>query len=168
MAEPALCAAAAVAGLNKMDASAAKPAAGGEGEGDTPRLQLDDFSGTLAHLLSLARAHAIDLARLSLADCIQQVAAALEQNGPTLCLAQRADWLVMAAWLVLLWSRLLLPEASPTEGVGETSVLNRDGTGWDIGGAVRFLLSDQARYIAGHVLVVDGGVTLVGPSRAPQ
>ena len=103
-----------------MDASAATPAAGREGEGDTPRLELDDFSGTLALLLSLARAHAIDLARLSLADCIQQVAAALEQNGPTLCLAQRADWLVMAAWLVLLWSRLLLPETSPTEGVGET------------------------------------------------
>lgn len=48
------------------------------------------------------------------------------------------------------------------------SVLNREGTGWDIGSAVRFLLSDQARYITGHVLVVDGGATLVGPSRASQ
>ena len=27
---------------------------------------------------------------------------------------------------------------------------------------------DQARYITGHVLVVDGGATLVGPSRASQ
>src|SRR3954454_24571512 len=48
------------------------------------------------------------------------------------------------------------------------SVLVREGTGWDIGSAVRFLLSDQARYITGHTLVVDGGATLVGPSRASQ
>ena len=48
------------------------------------------------------------------------------------------------------------------------SVLKREGTGWDIGNAVRFLLSDQARYITGHVLVVDGGATLVGPNRASQ
>src|SRR6478672_4453053 len=48
------------------------------------------------------------------------------------------------------------------------SVLKREGTGWDIGGAVRFLLSEQARYITGQVLVVDGGATLVGPSRASQ
>jgi NAD(P)-dependent dehydrogenase (short-subunit alcohol dehydrogenase family) len=46
------------------------------------------------------------------------------------------------------------------------SVLKREGTGWDIGAAIRFLLSDQARYITGHTLVVDGGATVVGPSRA--
>jgi NAD(P)-dependent dehydrogenase (short-subunit alcohol dehydrogenase family) len=45
------------------------------------------------------------------------------------------------------------------------SVLGREGTGWDIGLAVRFLLSDQARYITGHTLVVDGGASLVGPAR---
>jgi NAD(P)-dependent dehydrogenase (short-subunit alcohol dehydrogenase family) len=48
----------------------------------------------------------------------------------------------------------------------QASVLKREGTGWDIGGAVRFLLSDQARYITGQTLVVDGGATLVGPNRA--
>ena len=36
----------------------------------------------------------------------------------------------------------------------QASVLKREGTGWDIGSAVRFLLSDQARYITGQVLVV--------------
>ena len=57
-----------------------------------------------------------------------------------------------------------------TEQARETrrkaSVLGREGTGWDIGAAVRFLLSDQARYITGQILGVDGGATLVGPSRA--
>jgi NAD(P)-dependent dehydrogenase (short-subunit alcohol dehydrogenase family) len=48
------------------------------------------------------------------------------------------------------------------------SVLGREGTGWDIGQAVRFLLSGHARYITGHVLVVDGGATLVGPARESQ
>src|ERR1700760_1572051 len=48
------------------------------------------------------------------------------------------------------------------------SVLGLEGTGWDIGAAVRFLLSDQARFITGQVLGVDGGATLVGPSRASQ
>lgn len=46
------------------------------------------------------------------------------------------------------------------------SVLGLEGTGWDIGAAVRFLLSDQARFITGQILGVDGGATLVGPSRA--
>jgi NAD(P)-dependent dehydrogenase (short-subunit alcohol dehydrogenase family) len=45
------------------------------------------------------------------------------------------------------------------------SVLNTEGNGWDVGHAVKFLLSDYARYITGQVLVVDGGVTLQGPER---
>ncbi len=47
----------------------------------------------------------------------------------------------------------------------KASVLGLEGTGWDIGHAVRFLLSDLARYVTGHVLVVDGGATLRGPER---
>ncbi len=50
----------------------------------------------------------------------------------------------------------------------KASVLGREGNGWDIGAAVRFLLSEQARFITGQVLGVDGGATLVGPSRASQ
>jgi NAD(P)-dependent dehydrogenase (short-subunit alcohol dehydrogenase family) len=45
------------------------------------------------------------------------------------------------------------------------SALQREGTGWDIGHAVRFLLSDHAKYITGQVLVVDGGTTLSAPER---
>ena len=48
----------------------------------------------------------------------------------------------------------------------QASVLGLEGTGWDIGATVRFLLSAQARYITGQTLVVDGGATLVGPKRA--
>jgi NAD(P)-dependent dehydrogenase (short-subunit alcohol dehydrogenase family) len=47
------------------------------------------------------------------------------------------------------------------------SVLDVEGSGWDVGHAVRFLASARARYITGHVLVVDGGVTLRGPERDP-
>jgi enoyl-[acyl-carrier-protein] reductase (NADH) len=47
-------------------------------------------------------------------------------------------------------------------------VLKQEGTGWDIGHAVRFLLSDYARYITGHTLVVDGGTTLTAPERDSQ
>src|SRR5262249_30909604 len=46
------------------------------------------------------------------------------------------------------------------------SALKIGGTGWDIAHAVRYLLSDSARYITGHVLVVDGGAPLSGPERA--
>jgi NAD(P)-dependent dehydrogenase (short-subunit alcohol dehydrogenase family) len=45
------------------------------------------------------------------------------------------------------------------------SVLGMEGLGWDIGMAVRFLLSGHARFITGQTLVVDGGVTLQAPAR---
>jgi len=48
----------------------------------------------------------------------------------------------------------------------QASVLGIEGTGWDVGYAVRFLLSAHARFITGHTLVVDGGTTLVGRPRA--
>jgi NAD(P)-dependent dehydrogenase (short-subunit alcohol dehydrogenase family) len=59
-----------------------------------------------------------------------------------------------------------------SEGARESrrraSALAIEGTGWDIGRAVRFLLSDEARYITGQVLVVDGGVTLQAPARESE
>lgn len=51
------------------------------------------------------------------------------------------------------------------EARAKASALKIEGTGWDIGHAVVFLVSDHARYITGQTLVVDGGVTLLSPER---
>jgi NAD(P)-dependent dehydrogenase (short-subunit alcohol dehydrogenase family) len=45
------------------------------------------------------------------------------------------------------------------------SPLDIEGTGWDVGYAALFLVSDEARYITGVVLPVDGGVSITGPGR---
>lgn len=55
--------------------------------------------------------------------------------------------------------------AEARESRRKASVLGIEGTGWDIGNAVRFLMSEHARYITGQVLVVDGGTTLQAPER---
>ena len=80
----------------------------GESDG-TPRLAVDGFDGPLAWLLTLARTQQIDLAKLSLSALLAQLSAALRQAPATMPLGQKADWLVMAAWLLQLRSRLLLP-----------------------------------------------------------
>ena len=56
--------------------------------------------------------------------------------------------------------------AAARERRRRASALGVEGTGWDVGRAVRFLLSAEARYITGHTLVVDGGATLLGRARA--
>jgi segregation and condensation protein A len=77
-----------------------------EGTG-APLLNLDGFHGPLDQLLTLARAAKIDLAALSLTALVEQLAAALRQA--TVPLGQKGDWVVMAAWLLQLRTRLLLP-----------------------------------------------------------
>jgi segregation and condensation protein A len=80
-----------------------------DGEGGTPFLTLAGFSGPLDHLLTLARAQRIDLSALSLSALLDQLNAALQQAPAVVPLGQKGDWVVMAAWLVQLRTRLLLP-----------------------------------------------------------
>jgi NAD(P)-dependent dehydrogenase (short-subunit alcohol dehydrogenase family) len=63
----------------------------------------------------------------------------------------------------MVYARGMTPQAR--EMRKNASTLKMEGTGWDIGSAVRFLLSEQARYITGQVLVVDGGTSLTAPER---
>ncbi len=44
-----------------------------------------------------------------------------------------------------------------------SNLLGTDGTGWDVGWAAAFLASDEARWITGVTLPVDGGVMAVTP-----
>jgi segregation and condensation protein A len=84
-----------------------------DGEGGSPLLTLHGFTGPLDHLLILARAQKIALADISLTALLDQLTAALRAAPATIPLGQRADWLVMAAWLVQLRTRLLLPADAP-------------------------------------------------------
>jgi segregation and condensation protein A len=92
---------------------APEPGFGEDGEGDTPHLELDGFSGPLDLLLALSRTRQIDLAGLPLKGLVDQLATALQQTGPSL--GERGAWLVMACWLLLLRSRLLLPADATTQ-----------------------------------------------------
>jgi NAD(P)-dependent dehydrogenase (short-subunit alcohol dehydrogenase family) len=47
----------------------------------------------------------------------------------------------------------------------QASPLGIEGTGWDIAYAALYLVSDEARYVTGVVLPVDGGVTIASPAR---
>ena len=85
----------------------------GIGEGETPSLKLDGFSGSLDQLLAQARGHTIDLSRLPFGALVDQLAAAVRQAPAALPLSQKADWVVMAAWLVQLRARLLPPADAP-------------------------------------------------------
>jgi NAD(P)-dependent dehydrogenase (short-subunit alcohol dehydrogenase family) len=63
----------------------------------------------------------------------------------------------------MVYGRGMTPEARERRRMA--SILRIEGTGWDVGNAVCFLASQRARFITGQVLVVDGGVTLMGPER---
>lgn len=77
-------------------------------------IDLDGFEGPLDILLELARDQKVDLIHLSILELadqyLQWVAEARRRN-----LELAADYLVMAAWLAYLKSRLLIPDTSSEE-----------------------------------------------------
>src|SRR5689334_6665637 len=72
-------------------------------------IHLDGFDGPLDLLLDLARAQKVDLARISILGLVEQYLAVIE-GARQVRLELAADWLVMAAWLTWLKSRLLVPD----------------------------------------------------------
>ncbi len=99
------------------------------GEGDSwdvpPRdrsetliVDVEGFEGPLDLLLALARTQKVDLTRISILALVEQYLDYVEE-ARRLRLELAADYLVMAAWLAYLKSRLLLPKQEEDEPSGE-------------------------------------------------
>jgi segregation and condensation protein A len=78
-------------------------------EGEAFLVDVDGFEGPLDLLLELARRQKVDLSRISILALAEQYLAFIEA-ARRVRLELAADYLVMAAWLAFLKSRLLLPE----------------------------------------------------------
>src|SRR5205823_7283575 len=78
-------------------------------------VDVEGFEGPLDLLLALARQQKVDLAKISVLALADQYLAFIEA-ARKFRLELAADYLVMAAWLAYLKSRLLLPETAPTDG----------------------------------------------------
>ena len=76
-------------------------------------LALDGFEGPIDLLLSLARDQKVDLHKLAILPLAEQYLVYIAE-ARRLRLEVAADYLVMAAWLAFLKSRLLLPEPEQT------------------------------------------------------
>ena len=82
-------------------------------------VDVDGFEGPLDVLLALGRSQKVDLRKISILRLTEQYLAFIEQ-ARVLRIELAADYLVMAAWLAYLKSRLLLPvETADDEPTGE-------------------------------------------------
>ena len=78
-------------------------------------IDVDGFEGPLDVLLTLSRTQKVDLRQISILELAHQYLAFVEKVK-VLRLELAADYLVMAAWLAFLKSRLLLPPDPTEEG----------------------------------------------------
>lgn len=78
-------------------------------------VDVDGFEGPLDVLLMLSRTQKVDLRKISVLDLARQYLTFVEQ-AKSLRIELAADYLVMAAWLAFLKSRLLLPPDPANEG----------------------------------------------------
>ena len=77
-------------------------------------VDLDGFEGPIGMLLVLAREQKVDLKRISILALAEQYLAFIAE-ADRLRLELAADYLVMAAWLAYLKSRMLLPDPPPDD-----------------------------------------------------
>jgi segregation and condensation protein A len=78
-------------------------------DSDALLVDVDGFEGPLDLLLAMARTQKVDISRISVLQLAEQYLGFVEQ-ARTLRIELAADYLVMAAWLAFLKSRLLLPK----------------------------------------------------------
>ena len=78
-------------------------------------VQVDGFEGPLDLLLTLARNQKVDIAKISILKLAEQYLEFIE-SAKKLNLELAADYLVMAAWLAYLKSRLILPQEKGPDG----------------------------------------------------
>ncbi len=80
-------------------------------------VDLEGYEGPLDILLALARNQKVDLTKISILGLAEQYLAFIAEAG-RIRIEIAADYLVMAAWLAYLKSRLLLPEEEGDEPSG--------------------------------------------------
>jgi segregation and condensation protein A len=99
-----------------------RPADLADGE---PALVVDvaGYEGPLDLLLALARTQKVDLSKISILALADQYLQFIEA-ARKIRLELAADYLVMAAWLAYLKSRLLLPDAPGAEGMSAADMAN--------------------------------------------
>jgi segregation and condensation protein A len=85
------------------------------------RVDVDGFEGPLDLLLELARRQKVDLHKISILALAEQYLVFIEE-ARRMRLELAADYLVMAAWLAYLKSRLLLPEPPKGEEPSATDL----------------------------------------------
>jgi len=83
-------------------------------------VNLNGFEGPLDLLLSLAKSQKVDLKKISILDLANQYLSFID-HARSQDLEIAADYLVMAAWLALIKSRLLLPEDDDNSLMDEIS-----------------------------------------------
>jgi segregation and condensation protein A len=80
-----------------------------EGDADAFLLNIDGYEGPIDVLLDMARNQKVDLREISILQLVRQYLGFIER-AKELRLELAAEYLVMAAWLAYLKSRLLLPQ----------------------------------------------------------
>ena len=123
-------------------------------------LDIEGFAGPLDLLLALARTHKIDLAHISILALVDQYLAFIAE-AKKVNLEIAADYLVMAAWLAFLKSRLLLPKE---KGDAETM------SGEEIAARLQFRLQrlDAMRQAAAQLLTRKRLGLDIFPRGAPE